>query len=47
MTKLLISENSWTECILVCVTVWCAHPTGATVGEEADRASHKPNTQVR
>lgn len=30
-----------------CFTVWCSHTTGATVGEEVDRTSDKPNSQVR
>lgn len=47
MNKLLGYEKRWTEIVPVCVTVWCTHTPGATAGEEADRTSDKPNTQVR
>lgn len=26
--------------------VWCSHPPGAQAGEEADRATHQPHSQV-
>lgn len=44
MNKLLGPEKYWTEIVPVCATVWCTHAPGATVGEEADRTSDKPNT---
>lgn len=33
---------TWASCSLV----WCSDPLGAKVGEEADRASHQPDSQV-
>lgn len=46
MKRPLCYKERWAEMVPVCVTVWCTHAPGASVGEEADRTADEPNPQV-